>query len=117
MYTGALPAVSNRETWSLSVTVTDDTGAAIDLTGAVVTIGVREPESLQPRVTYTSGDGKLAIATPATSGVFMLNADLDPSLFPPGQYEAGVVIKLANGVKSTLIVATLPIVDGVVTSS
>jgi hypothetical protein len=50
MYTGALPAVSNRETWSPSVTVTDDTGNAIDVTGATITIGVREPESLQPRV-------------------------------------------------------------------
>jgi len=110
--------VSNRETWSLSVIVTDgDTGAAFDLTGAVVTIGIREPEALQPRVTYTSGDGKLVIATPATSGVFMLNADLDPSLFPPSQYEVGIVIKLASGVKRTLIVATLPVMDGVVTSS
>ena len=116
MYTGALPAVSNRETWTLSVTVTDDVGAAVDLTGAVVTIGVREPEALQPRVTYTSGDGKLAIATPATSGIFALNADLDPSLFPPAMYEVGVMIKIA-GVKRTLIVATLPVVDGVVTSS
>jgi hypothetical protein len=48
MYTGALPAVSNRETWSPSVTVTDDTGNAIDLTGATM----REPESLQPRVRH-----------------------------------------------------------------
>ena len=117
MYTGALPSVSNRETWSLSVTVTDDTGAAVDLTGAVVTIGVREPESLQPRVTYTSGDGKLAITAPATNGVFTLNADLNPSLFPPAMYEAGVIVKLASGTKRTLIVATLPVVDGVVTSS
>lgn len=117
MYTGALPAVSNRETWSLSVTVTDDAGAAVDLTGATVTIGVREPEALLPRATYTSGDGKLAITSPATSGVFTLNTDLDPSLFPPAQYEVGVIIKLASGVKRQLVVATLPIVDGVVTSS
>jgi hypothetical protein len=117
MYTGALPAVSNRETWTLSVTVTDNTGAAVDLTGAVVTIGVREPEALQPLVTYTSGDGKLAITAPATGGVFTLNADLNPSLFPPAMYEVGVIIKLAGGTKRTLIVATLPVVDGVVTSS
>ena len=117
MFTGALDAVSNRETWTLSVTITDDTGTAVDLTGAVVTIGVREPEALQPRVTYTSGDGKLAIATPATSGVFTLNANLDPSLFPPAMYEVGVIIKLADGTKRTLVVATLPIVDGVANSS
>lgn len=117
MYTGALDAVSNRETWTLSVTVTDDNGAAVDLTGAVITIGVREPEALQPQVTYTSGDGRLAIVSPATGGVFLLNADLDPSLFPPAQYEVGVMIKLAGGTKRTLVVATLPVMDGVVTSS
>jgi hypothetical protein len=32
-------------------------------------------------------------------------------------YEVGVIIKLAAGTKRTLIVATLPVVDGVVTSS
>src|SRR5216684_4090848 len=116
MYTGALDAVSNRETWTLSVTVTDDNGAAVDLTGAVITIGVREPEALQPRVTYTSGDGKLAITAPTTSGVFVLNADLDPSLFPPAMYEVGMMIK-QGGTKRTIIVATLPVVDGVVNSS
>jgi hypothetical protein len=117
MYTGALPAVSNRETWTLSVTVTDDTGAAVDLTGAVVTIGVREPEALQPRVTYTSGDGKLAITAPTTGGIFTLNANLDPSLFPPAMYEVGVIVKLASGTKRQMVVATLPVIDGVVNSS
>src|SRR5882672_1758783 len=113
MYHGALDEVSNRETWTLSVTVTDDAGAAVDLTGAVVTIGVREPEALQPRVTYTSGDGKLAIISPATRGLFLLDAHLDPPLFPPGQYEAAVMIRLPEGTKRTILVATLPIVDGV----
>ena len=117
MYTGALPAVSNRETWTFGGIVTDDIGAAVDLTGAVITIGVREPEALQPKVTFTSGDGKLAITAPATSGIFLLNADLNPSLFPPSQYEVGVIVKLASGIKRTLVVATLPVVDGVVTSS
>lgn len=117
MYTGALDAVSNRETWTLSVTITDDNGAAVNLTGAVITIGVREPEALQPKVTYTSGDGRLVIVSPATSGVFLLNADFDPSLFPPAMYEVGVILKLAGGPKRTLIVATLPVVDGVVNSS
>jgi hypothetical protein len=117
MYTGALPAVSNRETWSLSVTVTDDAGAAVDLTGATITIGVRERELLQPRATYTSGDGKLAITLPATLGVFTLDVPMDSTIYPPGQYEVGVILKLAAGTKRQLIVATLPVVDGVVTAS
>jgi len=117
MYTGAFAAVSNRETWSFSVTVTDDAGVAVDLTGATITIGVREPESLQPKITYTSGvSAELTIPAPATSGVFALAAAMNPTLFPPGQYEVGVIVKLASGTKSTLIVATLPVVDGVVTS-
>lgn len=117
MYTTALPAVSNRETWSLSITVTDAAGAAVDLTGATITIGVREPESLQPRATYTSGDGKLAITLPATGGAFTLDVPMDQTTYPPGQYEVGVIVKLASGVKRQLLVATLPVVDGVVTAS
>lgn len=117
MYTGSLPAVSNRETWSLSVTVTDDEGAAVDLTGATVTIGVREPESLQPIATYTSGDGKLAISSPATAGIFTLDVPMDQATYPPGQYEVGIIVELASGVKRQLVVATLPVVDGVVTAA
>jgi hypothetical protein len=116
MYTGALPAVSNRETWSLAITVTDDTGAAINLTGATIVIGVREPEALSPFITYTSGDGKLVV-TDAVNGVFALNANLDQATFPPGQYEVGVILKLASGVRRTLVVATLPVVDGVANAS
>lgn len=113
MYTGALPAVSNRETWSLSIAVTDDAGAAVDLTGATIKIGVREPDAMSAFITYTSGDGKLSI-TDAVGGIFALNTDLDPATFPPGMYEVGVVIKLVSGTKRTLIVGTLPVVDGVV---
>lgn len=117
MYTGAFAAVSNRETWSFSVTVTDDAGVAVDLTGATIVVGVREPESLQPRATYTSGDGKLAITAPATGGVFTLNVPMDHTTYPPGQYEVGVIVKLASGTKRQLIVATLPVVEGVVSAS
>src|SRR5258708_1326741 len=118
MYHGNLDEVSNRETWTESfIIVNGDNGTAMNLTGAVITIGIREPEALPPGGTYTSGGGKLGMVVPATSGIVMINADLDPSLFPPGQYEVGLMIKLASGLKRTIVVATLPIVDGVVNSS
>jgi len=116
MYTGALPAVSNRETWSLSVTVTDGDGDPVDLTGATITIGVREPELLQTKKTWSTPNAELAI-TDAVNGVFSLDAALDAATFPAGQYEVGVIIKLASGKKRQMIVATLPIVDGVVNAS
>lgn len=116
MYTGSLPAVTNRETWSLALELTDDDGAAIDLTGATITVGIREKERLQPIATYTSGDGRVAITAPATDGAFTISVALDPGTFPPAQYECGVIVKLASGLKRTLIVATLPVVDGVVTA-
>ena len=84
---------------------------------AVVTIGVRQPELLQPLVTYTSGGNQLVITAPATLGIFTLNADLNQSLFPPGDYEVGVIIRFPNGTKRQMIVATLPVVDGVVNPS
>jgi hypothetical protein len=114
MYTGAFRQVSNRETWSFSAVLTDDAGVAISLVGATIVIGVREPESLLPKVTYTSGVSAELTITDAANGAFSLSAALDSTTFPPGQYEVGVIVKLASGAKTTLIVATLPVVDGVV---
>jgi len=68
MYTGALPAQSSRATRNLTVTLTDDNGAAVDLTGATFTVGVREPESKLPRASYSSPSAHLAI-TNAVNGV------------------------------------------------
>jgi hypothetical protein len=115
MYNGPFAQVSNRETWQFSATITDAAGAAVDLTGATIVIGIREPESLVPKKTYTSGvSAELTITAPATSGMFALAAALDQATFPPGQYEVGVIVKFANGSKRQIIVATLPVVDGVV---
>lgn len=114
MYQGAFRQVSNRETWDFTLEVTDDDGAAVDLTGAVVTIGVREPESLQPLKTWSSPSTELTHNS--AGGVITFSANLEPGTFPPGQYEVGIVIRFASGLKRTLVVATLPVVDGVVTA-
>jgi hypothetical protein len=45
--------------------------------------------------------------------VFTLDVPMDQATCPPEQYELGVIVKLASA-KRTLIVATLPVVDGVV---
>jgi hypothetical protein len=61
MYTGPLPAVSNSETWSLSVTVTND-GDAVDPTGATITSGSRRSVS---RAASRSDCGSCCSTTPA----------------------------------------------------
>ena len=67
-----------------------------------------------PIATYTTPSTQLAI-TDAVNGVFALNVDMDSATYPPGMYEVGVIVKLASGTKRQMIVATLPVVEGVVT--
>jgi len=117
MYTGSLPSVSNREHWDLSITVTDiTTGTAIDLTGAVIDVAVRDQLALsQPVMTFQSGDGFVTIETPATNGIFdILVPPSTMQQLPAGHYDVGIRITLASGRKRQLIQAVLVVVDGIV---
>ena len=116
MYTGALAAVSNRETWTFTVFLTDfDTGTAIDLTGASIDIAVREQRTATPLLTGSTTDGKIVISAPATGGSFVVTfTPTDMSVLVAGMYDVGVRVTVAAGTTFQLLVATLPVVDGIV---
>lgn len=116
MYNGALRAASNRATWTFSVELTDpDTDVAIDLTGATIELAVREQSSRRALLTGSTTDGKIAITAPATGGVFTVTfSATDMEALAAGHYDVGVVVTLASGTSYQLIVATLPVIDGIV---
>ena len=116
MYTGALPAVSNRETWTFTVYLTDfDTDAAIDLTGAAIDIAMREKESKSPILTGSTSDGRVTIAAPETGGSFVVAvAAADMAAIGAGMYDVGARVTIASGTTFQLLVCTLPVVDGIV---
>lgn len=116
MYTGALAAVSNRETWTFTVFLTDfDTDVVIDLTGASIDLAVKEQRTSTSLITGSTSDGKIVISTPATGGSFVVTfPPSDMANLSAGMYDVGVRVQVAAGTTYQLLVATLPVVDGIV---
>ena len=116
MYTGFFDAASNRATWAFTIDLTDDdSGDAIDLTGATVNIAVRAQDARQSLLVGSSTDGKIAISTPATAGTFTVTfTPTDMAELEGNMYEVGIVVTLAGGTTHQVLVATLPVIDGVV---
>ena len=116
MYTGALGAVSNRETWSLGVTVVNaDTDDVVDITGASIDVAIREQrEGLLPVLTGSLTDGHIVSSAPA-SGYFEITFQpTDLQNLHAGMYDLGVRIRFASGDYSQLLVGVLPVIDGIV---
>lgn len=127
------PAVTNRENWTLDVTLSDDdTGDAFDLTGATITLEVRRAtESAgygggyggygrsewdggcygSPRLTASIGSGITVTGT----GVFRV--DFTPTQMrslSPGTYDVGCVITRSGDARQ-LFLGRLPVLFGGVT--
>jgi hypothetical protein len=117
MYTGSLGAVSNRETWSFSMTLRhDDTGALVDLTGAALRLAVSDQQSSQPTLTGSTSDSKIVIGTPATAGTFTVTftpTDM-AGLVGDNHYNVGLVLTLPGGTAHQIMKTTLAVIDGVV---
>jgi len=116
MYTGALAAASNRARWTFQVELTDPaTDLPVDLTGASLELAVREQQSKMALLTGSTSDGKITIGTPATAGAFtVLFSRDDMATLADGMFDVGLHVTLASGADFQLIVATLPVIDGVV---
>ena len=115
MYTGFLAATSNRTKWAFTVTVIDpSTGAAVDITGATITIGLKRSDQSQCILTGSTSNGRVTLTTPA-SGIFAVSFPAsDMKSLTPGEYDCGIVMVLPNGDEQQLLAASLPVVDGVI---
>ena len=116
MYTCALAAASNRARWTFQVELTDpETDLPVDLTGATIELAVRDQQCKMPLLTGSTIDGKITITAPATAGAgTVLFNKTDMSTLADGMFDVGMRVTLASGADFQLIVATLPVIDGVV---
>ena len=113
MFTGALPAVSNRETLNFVVEVfDDDTGEAFDITGSTVTVAIRAQNAALPLLQGSSSDGHVLLTGSSTITVTFPVAEMMQLV--AGQYDLGLTILLLAGTTRQLLVVVLPVVDGVV---
>jgi hypothetical protein len=115
MYFGTFPAASNRQSWSRSFEVVDaDTDADIDLSGASIVFEIRDPRNLLTILSATTTNGKAVISD---IGVFTVSFSLsDMQTLYPLTYEVGCAVTI-NGETMQYIIGTLPILDGIVSTT
>lgn len=112
MYVGALDAVSNQEDWDIIPGfVDDDTGEDIDLTNAAIVFEVRDPNTRGVVLSATTGNQKISIIALGVFKVSFTRAEMQT--LKAKTYDIGCILTL-NGKTIQLMVATVPVVDGVV---
>lgn len=113
MFQGTLDPISNRADWFGTIElINDDTGEVLEnLDGISVKIEVRDDDRSYPLLTASTADGRVTFLG---GGVIQWH-------FPPsflrnicaGSYDLGVIIS-RDGITVQQLIATLPIIDGVV---
>jgi predicted NUDIX family NTP pyrophosphohydrolase len=114
MYTGSLPAVSNKATYTQSFQVNDsETGALVDLSAATIVFAVRGKNGGSVVLTATNSDG-IDMAD-AADGVFEVEfTDTQMRTLCDREYDVGCTIEISDNV-TQYIIGTLPVLDGIVT--
>ena len=100
---------SNKADWTFDITATDaDTGLAIDFTGALVTLTVKDENDCQ-QLPATIGSG---ITQPVGTTLEVLFTASQMEALCPGAYKIGAVYSL-NGEINQLFHGTVSVYDGV----
>jgi hypothetical protein len=115
MYVGSLQAASTRQSWTQTFEVEDeDTGDDLDLAGASIVFEIRDPRSLLTVLSATTTNGKITIVD---TGVFQVTfAASDMQSLRPQTYDVGCTVT-ANGATLQYIIGTIPILDGIVSTT
>jgi len=104
--------VSNRADWIDQIEVRDQNDQLVNLTGATITIGVRDPKTKAALLNSKTGDGTLVLQG---TGVFQFtfSASKMRGLDASKQYEVGCTI-LLSGVTQQFFIGTVGVLDGIV---
>jgi len=113
MYQGTLSPTTTQEDWKLIVEIDDeDTGEALDLTGATIVFEVRDPKSRGIVLSATSNNGKILILDTSIFQVLFVRSEMLGLVAQ--NYEVGCVLTV-NGETKQYIIGSVPVLDGVVT--
>ncbi len=112
MNIGSLEPVSNRETWTRSAEVFESAPGDIDITGAAITVGLRDQKTKSVMHNLTVGDG--VTITSGTGGAFEWTlTETQMRSICPGTYDLGIVVEISD-TYTQLFAGTVPVVDGVI---
>jgi hypothetical protein len=113
MYTGSLGAVSNQEDWVVTVDTLDDSGNAVSIEGAILSLFVTTQDNTQNSlISHSTSDGVVVIAPDGLSFTWTVPASEMISKLPCSADYAVFLRMLLNGVNSQLISAQVSVVDG-----
>ncbi len=113
MFTGDLPAASNRAGYSqLFAVADDDTGELLDLSAANIVFEIRDPNTLLPLLRATTADGKASVIDAGTFQVTFSLAEMQQLC--PRIYDAGCTIQNGAADPIQFIAGTIAVFDGVV---
>jgi hypothetical protein len=110
VFQGKLDPISNREDWTYVIEVDDENGDPIDLTGASITVNIRDPRYRTTVLTGSTTDGTITVLATGVFQIAFTAAQLQPCR--PDTYEIGVVL-VQNGATIQLAIGLLPVVDGI----
>ena len=114
-YTGHIAAASNRADLIFQVELVDPaTNDFVDLTGSAITVALRGAGQYgtAPLLSGTNADSHVVVTG---QGIFKVTFPRNEmTIFPPGDLDIGITLRLASGVTYQLFAGQIPIVDGVV---
>lgn len=114
MYQGTLPPLSNKAGWTFIVEVTDDdTGEDVDLTGSTIVLELRNPEDNTTSLSATTANGRIVTSVGFFTGTFTA---LNMKGLCAKTYDIGCTVSNADSEPQQLIIGTVPILDGIVST-
>jgi len=102
------------DTFGLTVTWTDQSGSAIDLTGASIEFGIAPNPGASPNFQYDTSD-YITIESPETNGIFSIS--VPPSvtrLWTGRRYVYEISVTLSGGNRTTVLDGRLRVTPEVV---
>jgi len=110
-FNGTLDPVTNQEDWSYVIEIDDaDTDEPIDLTGAAMSLNVRDTQYRAVVISGSIADGTLSVIDTGVVQIRVPSTKMQTLV--PTVYDVGLVISM-NGSVQQLIVGRLPVQDGV----
>jgi hypothetical protein len=115
-YTGHTAPATNRSDFTFIVELIDKlaTGDFVDFDGAVITVALRVPSESDAlaALQVSNLDGHVTILGVNSFQVHFTRDEM--AMFPAGDADMGIDIKLADGITYPLFVGQVPIVDGII---
>lgn len=109
MLKARLGPISNKSDWILSIKIQDsDTGDAFDLTGASASISVRKVGCESTDIVSDTDGGKITFPDTGIIHSEVLYGSYD---FDIGDYDVSLTLS-RDGYTDTIIIGTLPVLDG-----